>query len=59
MQTLLFTALTSGGHAFDVQFPLHPQTRSADGVSEIITALLETLSHRLGIRQDMWKYDKI
>jgi len=53
MKTLLFTALTSGGQAFDVNFPLHPQTRSADAVSEMITALLETLSHHVEGRQDV------
>ena len=47
MNTLLFTALTSSGRAFDVNFPLHPQTRSAEGVSEMITGLLETLSHHV------------
>ncbi len=47
MKTLLFTALTSGGQAFEVNFPLHPQTRSAEGVSEMITGLLETLSHHV------------
>ena len=53
MKTLLFTALTSGGRAFDVNFPLHPQTRSAEAVSEMITALLETLSHQVEGRQDV------
>ncbi len=53
MKTLLFTALTSGGRAFDVTFPLHPQTRSAEAVSEMITALLETLSHQVEGRQDV------
>lgn len=42
--TLTFTAITSGGVAYDIHFPLHPQTRSAQGVSELITALLETVS---------------
>ncbi len=53
MKTLLFTALTSGGRAFDVNFPLHPQTRSAEAVSEMITALLETLSHQVEGRQNV------
>ena len=53
METLLFTALTSSGRAFDVNFPLHPQTRSAEAVSKMITALLETLSHEVEVRQDV------
>jgi len=53
MKTLLFTALTSGGRAFDVNFSLHPQTRSAEAVSEMITGLLETLSHQVEARQDV------
>jgi len=42
--TLTFTAITSGGVAYDVDFPLHPQTRSAQGVSDLLTALLDTIS---------------
>ena len=53
MKTLLFTALTSGGRAFDVNFPLHPQTRSAEAVSEMITSLLESLSQQVEGRQDV------
>ena len=53
MNTLLFTALTSGGRAFDIEFPLHPQTRSADAVSDMITSLLETLSRHVETRQDV------
>ena len=53
MKALVFTALTSGGQAFDVNFPLHPQTRSAEAVSEMITALLAALSQKVGGRQDV------
>lgn len=46
-ETLAFTALTSSGQAYDIDFPLHPATRSADGVSELLTALLGCLSQQL------------
>ncbi len=53
MHSLLFTALTSGGLAFDMEFPLHPQTRSAEAVSDMITSLLETLSRHVEARNDV------
>ena len=53
MQNLFFTAVTSGGRAFDIEFPLHPQTRSAQAVSEMITSLLETLSQHVEAHQDV------
>ncbi len=43
---LSFTAVTSGGVAYDVEFPLHPLTRSTQGVSDLLTALLETISRQ-------------
>jgi hypothetical protein len=46
-ETLAFTALTSSGQAYDIDFPLHPATRSADGVSGLLTALLDCLSRQL------------
>ncbi|KAB2311620.1 hypothetical protein F8A87_07445 [Betaproteobacteria bacterium SCN2] len=46
-ETLAFTALTSSGLAYDIDFPLHPGTRSADGVSGLLTALLDCLSQQL------------
>ena len=44
MKKLLYSALTSGGQAYDIEFPLHPQTHSPEAVSEMITRLLETLT---------------
>lgn len=46
-QTLSFTAVTSGGQAYDIDFPLHPATRSASGVSDLPPAMLASLSHHL------------
>ena len=44
MDKLPYTALTSSGDAFDIEFPLHPLTRSSEAVGAMITGLLETLS---------------
>lgn len=51
--TLNFTAFTSGGLAYDVEFPLHPLTRSTQGVSDLLTALLETISRHVEVRRDL------
>ena len=51
--TLGFTAVTASGQAFEIDFPLHPQTRSAEGVSDLMTALLETISQTLAGRRDL------
>jgi hypothetical protein len=51
--TLSFTAVTSGGLAYDVEFPLHPQTRSAEGVSDLLTALLDTISRAVDDRRGL------
>jgi len=53
VKNLLFSALTSGGRAFDIAFPLHSQTRSPEAVSEMITRLLETLSAQVQARKDI------
>ena len=47
MKTVTFTAVTSGGRAFDIDFPLHRETRSEDGVSAVVTALLDAISRTL------------
>lgn len=47
MQTMTFTAITFSGQAFDIDFPLHAETRSGQGVSGMVTALLESLSRNL------------
>jgi len=43
-QILPFVAVTSAGKAYDIEFPLHPQTRSAEVVSTLVTALLDAIS---------------
>ncbi|MCU0766875.1 MAG: hypothetical protein MUE39_05805 [Gammaproteobacteria bacterium] len=53
METLAFTAVTSSGRAYDIAFPLHPQTRSAQGVSDLLTAVLEAVSRTAEGRNDV------
>lgn len=53
MNTLGFTAVTSSGRAYDFDFPLHPQTRSPEGVSDLLTALLESVSRTVEGRGDI------
>lgn len=50
---LQFIAVTSGGRAFDIDFPLHPETRSAQSVSDLVTRLLEAISTHAGQRDDV------
>ena len=52
-QKLQFVAVTSGGRAFDIAFPLHPETRSAQSVSELVTLLLEGISKHAEGRDDV------
>ncbi|MGF1547426.1 MAG: hypothetical protein ACFCUG_08870 [Thiotrichales bacterium] len=53
MKTLAITALSATGRAYDIEFPLHPQTRSEEGVSRLVTRLLDTLSLTLAERKDI------
>lgn len=41
---LPFTALTSDGRAYDIEFPLHPETRAPGQVGEMLSAVLAALS---------------
>jgi hypothetical protein len=52
-QILQFIAVTSGGRAFDIDFPLHPQTQSAPAVSDLVTRLLEAISEHATGRTDV------
>ncbi len=52
-RTLAITALTASGRAYDIEFPLHPDTLSAEGVGVMITDLLECLSRTLAGRRDL------
>ena len=50
---LQFTAVTSGGRAYDIEFRLHPETRSAQSVSDLVTRLLDTISQHARERDDV------
>lgn len=50
---LQFVAITSGGRAFDINFPLHPETRSPAAVSDLVSRLLETISEHANGRGDV------
>jgi hypothetical protein len=50
---LQFVAITSGGRAFDIDFPLHPETNSPHAVSELVTRLLETITTQAARRDDV------
>jgi hypothetical protein len=52
-QILQFIAVTSGGRAFEIDFPLHPETRSAASVSDLVTRLLEVISEHAAERGDV------
>jgi len=59
MKTMTFTAVTSGGRAFEIDFPLHAQTRSEQGVSQMATALLAAISRTLESSRGMSDGDVI
>ena len=57
--TIFYTVVTASGRAFDIEFPLHPQTRSASSVSETVTDLLAALSEALAVRKNLSDGDVI
>ena len=54
---LQFVAITAGGRAYDIDFPLHPETRSAASVADLVTRLLEVVSEHAGTRDDVSEGD--
>lgn len=44
MQHLDYTAVTSGGRAFDMHFPLHPETTSHSQVAGMLTQTLAAIN---------------
>ena len=50
---LQFVAVTSGGKAYDIEFSLHPETRSAQSVSDLVTRLLAVISEHAQSRDDV------
>jgi hypothetical protein len=43
-KSMMFTAVSSAGAAYTVDFPLHPETRSSAQVAELLSAILAALS---------------
>jgi len=52
-QTLTITALTATGLAYDIDFPLHPSTRSSDAVADLVTRMLSTISQGVARHQGL------
>ena len=44
MDLLCFTTITSTGTSKEIEFPLHPETKSPELISNIVTELLNTIS---------------
>jgi hypothetical protein len=51
MNRLPYTAVTSAGEAFDIQFPLHAETGSARAVADLLTGVLGAVSARVEAEQ--------
>lgn len=45
--TLPFTTISASGEAREIEFPLHPETASAEQVGGMLTAILESLSREI------------
>ena len=52
-EVMQFVALTSSGRAFDIEFPLHPQTQSEQAVSDLVTQSLAVISKHAKVRKDI------
>jgi hypothetical protein len=52
-KTMKFTAVSSAGAAYTVDFPLHPETRSSAQVAELLSAVLAALSEIIDRDRDV------
>ena len=41
---LPYTAVTSTGDAYEIRFPLHPETRSPERISDLLSSALAAIS---------------
>jgi len=57
MDHLLFTTLSNAGTAYDIEFPLHPETSSADTIAELSTELLNEISKSVGTNKNLKEGD--
>lgn len=53
MTRLPYTAVTGAGEAYDIQFPLHSETRSAQAVADLLTGVLGAISARVEAGRDV------
>jgi hypothetical protein len=53
MKRMRYTAVSSAGSAFDIQFPLHEQTRSESAVAGLLGAVLDGISAQVESRGDI------
>ena len=53
MDYLLFTTITDSGVSYEIEFPLHRDTSSADAVSVLTSKLLDTISICIGEIKDL------
>lgn len=51
-KTLPYRATTQSGEVFDVEFALHPQTQSAVRVSQLLSAVLESVDREVSLTGD-------
>ncbi len=49
MKRLPYQARTASGDVFDIDFPLHTETRSAVRVGQLVTAILDALDKDIAI----------
>ena len=56
-KTLPYRVHTASGNQFDLEFPLHEDTQSPVRVSQLLSALLETLDRELGLLGDVGNGD--
>ena len=52
-EVMKYIALTASGRAFDIEFPLHPQTQSGQAVSDLVTGLLAVITEHVKGRTDV------
>ena len=51
MDFLPYTAVTTGGEAYRVNFPLHPETRAPDQVADMLNEVLGSLGDIIDNRE--------
>ena len=52
MKKLPYRARTATGDSFDIEFPLHPETRDAVRVEQLLSAILDAIDKDIGLTGD-------